>query len=997
MIAVSNDFKTAMKQPIKEIDAYIEIAVNDKITSADDLIQIKISCDTGLCKTAMRKLEAKYLGDRNLLGKWVHVGYGVRLANSTFEYLDYGSFLITEITYSKDTETTTIVGYDKMINSMVGYSTIDLEYPIGLYEYTRLLCLECNLELGNIAFGKNLLPNNKTSGVNRGITFTSNEDGTYLINGTSNSSTTNSVLYIYTGELDIPAGTYYYIPTGDSNCGVSLKATYTDNTTKYFDLYTGTSIVIPKDIKRIDVYLQVRKGTTTTYDNFKIYPMLSTTPVTISNYKEYNQMNNWQITKELWENIEGITYRDILQQIAQATSSTAMISNDDKIYFKPLTDTGEELTYDDMKTLKLEPLYGEINSVVLSRTPQEDNIYMRDDQSIEDNGLTEWRIENNEIIDKDRDNAMTPIYNAMHGISYYPFEINTIGLAWFEIADNFDIVNDSNETFNTSLFNFNITIDGAITETLKTTADSKTQTQYQYATTIGKRVKNTEIIVDKQEQEITLLSSDIDEHSERISTIEQTVDEIEQSIEDIEDLTRDVTGYGLIHLENTYPSDLLYFKLDGPFSLIYPQDSLYPSNDLYPVDSYLIIDKTEELSQDAIKVHLPVSYLKANESFIIENGNCRIEHSNNTIEELGEINIPLFEGDNYIYLESFVNENIKISGKYAIKSDYTDIFATKIEMNSSITQTKDEINLEVSRKVDEDEVVSTINQSAEKITLRSNRIEIDSDYFTLTEDGQITATSGDIGGFLTTSTSFSKALNGLYNYSYFDATLVAMIIMNRISADTNLTNILDVNNSGSILSSDYVLIKNILSGQTQNTKEVSGSVEINSDDPKNCLVVKDENNNIVSSIGVGGINSTYIITDNLICGKTGTSYNDFTGATINGNTGNITCVSLTQTSLVERKKNIKKLTNAKEILKATDIYKYNFKEENDTDKKSIGFVIGDNYNYSEEITSKNNDGAEIYSMVSVLWQVVKEQQTTIEDLQKRIEVLEDGNNSKNND
>lgn len=381
MIVVSNDFKTAMKRPVKELDAYIKLDNQTKITSADDLISFKVSCDTSMCKTAMRKLEGKYLGEHNLLGKWVHVGFGVKLSNGTFEYLDYGSFLITEITTTKDTGVTQIIGYDKMINSMIKYDKLDITYPINLYEYTKKLCENCGLELGN------------------------------------------------------------------------------------------------------DTFIH----------------------------------NNWMINYELWENIEGITYRDILVQIAQATASTCIISNDDKVYFKYLTDTKEELTYDNMKKLKLEPIYGEINSVVLSRTPQEDNIYMSDDESIENNGLTEFKIENNEIIDKDRDNAMQPIYDVLHGISYYPFETTTEGLGWYEIADSFDIKNNSGEVFNTSLFNFSITIDGGIKEILKTVADTKTQTQYQYATTVSRRVNQAYLMVDKQNIEISSLTSKVDTYDTRIN------------------------------------------------------------------------------------------------------------------------------------------------------------------------------------------------------------------------------------------------------------------------------------------------------------------------------------------------------------------------------------------------------------------------------------------------------------------------------------------------
>ena len=83
MINISNSFKNAMKQPIKELDAYINTE-NESIKSADDLISFKVSCDTGMCKTAMKKLEAKIIGEHDLLGKWVNVGFGVRLEDRTF-------------------------------------------------------------------------------------------------------------------------------------------------------------------------------------------------------------------------------------------------------------------------------------------------------------------------------------------------------------------------------------------------------------------------------------------------------------------------------------------------------------------------------------------------------------------------------------------------------------------------------------------------------------------------------------------------------------------------------------------------------------------------------------------------------------------------------------------------------------------------------------------------------------------------------------------------
>jgi hypothetical protein len=387
-----------MQQPVKEIQAYIDYA-ETSIRDSDDLISFKISCEGGLFKTSMRKLEAKYLGSHNLLGQWVSAGFGVKLPDGSFEYLTFGTFLVTEQTVSKDTETTTVVAYDLMINAMKEYVKVDVEYPLSLIDYTRVLCAACGLELGN--------------------------------------------------------------------------------------------------------------------ETFAVH-------------------NDWLVERELWENIDGITYRDIFVQIAQATASVCVISND-KVYFKPLYETSETLTYDNMFKLKLEEMYGEVNSVVLSRTPSEDNIYMRNDASVETYGLTEVKIENNEIIDKYRDNAMTAIYGAVSGLKYYPFETTTEGLGWYEIGDKITIANDTGDLFPTVVLNYTVNVAGSIKETLKATAETKTQTQYQYATTIAKRVKNTEVIVNKQDQYIKQLVSDMYEEdgvvNEKFTSIYQDIENIVANVQ----------------------------------------------------------------------------------------------------------------------------------------------------------------------------------------------------------------------------------------------------------------------------------------------------------------------------------------------------------------------------------------------------------------------------------------------------------------------------------
>ena len=96
---------------------------------------------------------------------------------------------------------------------------------------------------------------------------------------------------------------------------------------------------------------------------------------------------------------------------------------------------------------------------------------------------------------------------------------------------------------------------------------------------------------------------------------------------------------------------------------------------------------------------------------------------------------------------------------------------------------------------------------------------------------------------------------------------------------------------------------------------------------------------------------------------------------------------ITQTSLEKYKKNFEKLENAITIIKNTDIYKYNLKTEEDKTKKHIGFIIGSNYNYAKEITSEKNDGVDLYSMISVAYKAIQEQQEQIELLQEEINKL----------
>lgn len=98
---------------------------------------------------------------------------------------------------------------------------------------------------------------------------------------------------------------------------------------------------------------------------------------------------------------------------------------------------------------------------------------------------------------------------------------------------------------------------------------------------------------------------------------------------------------------------------------------------------------------------------------------------------------------------------------------------------------------------------------------------------------------------------------------------------------------------------------------------------------------------------------------------------------------NITTPKLTQTSLENIKKNINKFTkDATAIINNSDIYEYNLKSDKDTDKKMIGFVIGEEYKTPSEVISKEGQAVELYSAIGILWKAVQELSARVEQLEK---------------
>lgn len=259
------------------------------------------------------------------------------------------------------------------------------------------------------------------------------------------------------------------------------------------------------------------------------------------------------VVNDQYEKVNGITYRDILSEIAGATGAVAIVSgSNNKLQLRPINKVPlETLTYDNLRKIKLNGKYGAVNSIVLARTPQEDNIVATNDESIAENGLTEIKLANNSIMDDDRQLFAPTLLTVADGFSFYPFEATTEGHGWYEVCD---LLNATDGTNNWPILitSISLTLGGGIKEVLKGIAPTETQTNYALAGGITKTLYNTEIKVDKQSQ---IIESVVEEQTILENQVNENYTAITQSISNVITSVQSSGGNNLLKNSAMYSLD----------------------------------------------------------------------------------------------------------------------------------------------------------------------------------------------------------------------------------------------------------------------------------------------------------------------------------------------------------------------------------------------------------------------------------------------------------
>lgn len=444
--------------------------------------------------------------------------------------------------------------------------------------------------------------------------------------------------------------------------------------------------------------------------------------------------------------VGGESLREIIKAIASAAFSWARIRQDNKLYFDFNNSNNETLeTFDQDNFINLtfdSKLFGPVNRIIMRNSKIEGENVTIDDPN---NPVTEENL--CEIVISDNPFAYSQLKRQqlieggrkLFGFSYKPVSIPTIGYAWLESGDLIDLIDLQENNFSSIVLNHIQDYNGTLSDTIESPAMTKTETKYTFQSEMLQAQKRTEIMVDKANQRITSVVSEIGDRSQKTTTITQDLDKIESEISDIGGITKTEAGNGTIEMDNINTSEPIYILVHpdrNDIKALHPSQGLHPKVGLYPHSRELYFINTTDNTTRKHNIPKDLLWLSNTvyDEYVVDYTNqlCYIIHKVG-IDENGNKYaletqtteyftpypfIPLTEGDYTITLKSNLDAYIKAT--LMSNNIYTNQFATKYELTSSIRQTKNEIALDVTHKLSNysttTEMQSAINLSATQIT-----------------------------------------------------------------------------------------------------------------------------------------------------------------------------------------------------------------------------------------------------------------------------------------
>jgi hypothetical protein len=425
-----------------------------------------------------------------------------------------------------------------------------------------------------------------------------------------------------------------------------------------------------------------------------------------------------------------VSARSYISYIAEQAGGFALIGRDGKLYIKTIGENVADLPIKYFKDFK----FGEMFKV--SRIRYEDGVQLFEKGTTNHNTVY-INQDNMYIVDQEQ---IDNIYNALKDMEVYSFEGTSIIDPALDIGDLLQIGNKY------VIYQGNNTYVGkwqaSISSNIQCKNKEETTRRVPSQKTINRRVESR---INQAEGKIEQVVEEQGEYDQKLAKVEQDVNSINQNVKNIFDFSRETLSKGLVHLENCNDGTGYVEEVSiRDVAYLTPSETLTPNEYLVPFADYftLVIDKTSRENKTTtaveLRINLATSLKRLNleiydEINISNDGTIKLirrvgknengelyELEEATSETLGNLIVPTYDPDTYIYIKENANMNIYV--KWTIKNGLDDKYATKLELSSSISQTSEEIMTEVNKKVNDSEFGTKIQQNSEAVKIAWNQI-----------------------------------------------------------------------------------------------------------------------------------------------------------------------------------------------------------------------------------------------------------------------------------
>lgn len=442
--------------------------------------------------------------------------------------------------------------------------------------------------------------------------------------------------------------------------------------------------------------------------------------------------NSELIVEEDFFTIQELTYRDVLEKVAQTTLTTIFIK-ENKLYLCKEGDSVQTLDTSFLSNLIIGEKFGPVNALVLGRGSVEDNIEAINLNSINENGRCEIRFDENEFVDNKREQVVDQMLQQISGLEYYAVEASNLGLLWLEPCDVI-IVKDREENGYKSIYlRASVTINTGIKGEMESNIPETTNTEYKVTTKEEKKTLKVERLAKKNQGLIQDIIEQNTENSQKLTKVEQNVNSINLTVQDFTDFTREKKQIENIFIEDIAEGEGYMLKF-----VVYGNTNYFDTRQIkicvntkprgFGENIYLTTENGEDLLTEGgqrfiigsnsyciaskeIQLNDILRSLNINGEMyydtleILQDGTIQVRRkigvnnkkdlyllSNEVIEQLDEkFILPSLKNGVYYFIEEC--SNLSYYANYITKNKYSETFLSKLELGTKLEQNAEHIRV----------------------------------------------------------------------------------------------------------------------------------------------------------------------------------------------------------------------------------------------------------------------------------------------------------------